>query len=231
MARILGYIATSLDGFIAAPDDGLDWLLKYDTADFGGGISVSYAAATLTNSTISGNSGGGIGGGSYPILRITNSTITRNSGGGVVNGYLGDLTLERTLISGNTGRPGAAEVDNDPELEGRVQAANFNLFGHSGLTNAQAIDGFTPGPTDITATSNGNDPTALPNILNTTLANNGGPTRTHALVAGSPAIDTVTDGTCPPPNQDQRGVRRPKDGNGDGAEICDTGSFERRPRE
>lgn len=36
MARILGYIATSLDGFIAAPDDGLDWLLKYDTPDFAG---------------------------------------------------------------------------------------------------------------------------------------------------------------------------------------------------
>lgn len=35
MARILGYIATSLDGFIARPDGGLDWLMKYDTRDFG----------------------------------------------------------------------------------------------------------------------------------------------------------------------------------------------------
>ncbi|HKH21737.1 MAG TPA: Arm DNA-binding domain-containing protein [Gammaproteobacteria bacterium] len=71
-------------------------------------------------------------------------------------------------------------------------------------------------------------PTALINILNTTLANNGGPARTHALVGGSPAIDTVTDGTCPPPRRDQRGVRRPQDGDNDGAAICDTGSFERR---
>jgi hypothetical protein len=68
----------------------------------------------------------------------------------------------------------------------------------------------------------------LSKILDTGLANNGGPTRTHALVAGSPAIDTVTDGTCPPPARDQRGVRRPQDGNHDGAAICDTGSFERR---
>jgi len=35
MARIVGYIATSLDGFIADPDDGLDWLFKYDTMDLG----------------------------------------------------------------------------------------------------------------------------------------------------------------------------------------------------
>ncbi|MEI6665188.1 MAG: dihydrofolate reductase family protein [Chloroflexota bacterium] len=35
MARILGYIATSLDGFIATPDDGLDWLFKYDGMDLG----------------------------------------------------------------------------------------------------------------------------------------------------------------------------------------------------
>ncbi|WP_333612455.1 hypothetical protein [Brevundimonas bullata] len=35
MARILGYIATSLDGFIAAPDDSLDWLFRYEGMDLG----------------------------------------------------------------------------------------------------------------------------------------------------------------------------------------------------
>jgi len=35
MARIFGYIATSLDGFIAAPGDSLDWLFKYDGMDLG----------------------------------------------------------------------------------------------------------------------------------------------------------------------------------------------------
>lgn len=35
MARILGYIATSLDGFIAAPDDSLDWLFAYGDLDLG----------------------------------------------------------------------------------------------------------------------------------------------------------------------------------------------------
>jgi len=35
LARILGYIATSLDGFIATSDDGLDWLFKYDGMNLG----------------------------------------------------------------------------------------------------------------------------------------------------------------------------------------------------
>ncbi|HKH20293.1 MAG TPA: choice-of-anchor Q domain-containing protein, partial [Gammaproteobacteria bacterium] len=65
-------------------------------------------------------------------------------------------------------------------------------------------------------------------ILNTTLANNGGPTLTHALPATSPAVDAVTNvNTCPPPAQDQRGVTRPQDGNGDGGVACDIGSYER----
>jgi dihydrofolate reductase len=36
MARILGYIAASLDGFIATKEGSLDWLFKYDDPDFGG---------------------------------------------------------------------------------------------------------------------------------------------------------------------------------------------------
>jgi dihydrofolate reductase len=35
MARILGYIATSLDGLIATEDDNLDWLFKYDDMNLG----------------------------------------------------------------------------------------------------------------------------------------------------------------------------------------------------
>jgi hypothetical protein len=50
------------------------------------------------------------------------------------------------------------------------------------------------------------------------LADNGGPTETHALAPGSPAIDAADTGTCPA--TDQRGVARPQ-----GA-ACDVGSFE-----
>jgi hypothetical protein len=68
----------------------------------------------------------------------------------------------------------------------------------------------------------------LSEILDTGLGNNGGPTRTHEVVVDNPAIDATNNGTCPPPARDQRGVRRPQDGNHDGAAICDTGAFERR---
>ena len=53
------------------------------------------------------------------------------------------------------------------------------------------------------------------------LADNGGPTLTHALLAGSPAIDAADDGVCPA--TDQRGVPRPQ-----GA-ACDVGAFEYEP--
>lgn len=61
-----------------------------------------------------------------------------------------------------------------------------------------------------------------------TLANNGGPSRTHKLVDGSNAIDTaVTVGVrvkCP--KVDQRGYARMIDGNSDGVALCDIGAYE-----
>ena len=67
-----------------------------------------------------------------------------------------------------------------------VNANNFNLFGTNG--NA-GVSGFTPGPTDIVPG------VSLAQILGP-LKNNGGPTQTHALLAGSPAIDAGDPGGC-----------------------------------
>jgi hypothetical protein len=54
------------------------------------------------------------------------------------------------------------------------------------------------------------------------LADNGGPTHTHALLAGSPALDagTCTDHLGSTVTHDQRGVARPQ------ALACDIGAFE-----
>src|SRR6266567_5540427 len=57
------------------------------------------------------------------------------------------------------------------------------------------------------------------------LANNGGPTQTHARLPGSPAID-VGSSDCPPPATDQRGVSRPQDVDGFAGAVCDIGAFE-----
>jgi hypothetical protein len=204
----------------------------------GGGLSVGYSStAFLTNSTVANNTadfGGGIGigaAGSGSSVALVNSTLSGNAaavdGGGIWHSIDAALTLTHTLISGNTAIRGA-ELCSTRYSYG-VRAGDLNLIGHKGLTNARAFRNFTPGATDITATSDGNTRKALNAILNTNLNKNGGPTRTHALVAGSPAIDAINNGTCPPPVQDQRGILRPKDGNGDGGVACDIGSFERNP--
>ena len=212
-----------------------------NAAIHGGGVynaPGSYGAGggslTITNSTISGNtatdSGGGVS--SYG-LTINNSTISGNtainSGGGVDNslscfycGY-GVLTLNNSLIAGNQAAVGP-EIQSATTLPlNTVIANNFNLFGSNG--NA-GVTGFTPGPTDIVPPAG----FQLTQILGP-LANNGGPTDTHALVPGSPAIDTVDPGGCRDSQgalllTDQRGFARHVDGNSDGTIRCDIGAFE-----
>jgi Ca2+-binding RTX toxin-like protein len=160
------------------------------------------------------------------MVTLTNTTLSGNSatyGGGVYNHAFSSgtsvVTLARSLLSGNTA-PKGAEVYN---FTATITANDYNLLGYNGLTNAQAFVNFTPSGSDLTATSDGTTPKALSAILNTTLANNGGPTKTHNLVAGSPAIDVFFT-ACPA--TDQRGFLRPVDGNGDTIATCDIGAVE-----
>ncbi|MBI4489334.1 MAG: hypothetical protein HY694_09640, partial [Deltaproteobacteria bacterium] len=150
---------------------------------------------------------------------IENSTITGNKadyGGGVYNAINGTLTLNRSLISGN-------KADEGPEIDngGTVTANNFNLFGANG--NA-GVTGFAPGATDIVP-----GPGVTVSKILGPLKNNGGPTKTHALKPGSPAIDAIPslDPGCT--GKDQRGVDRPQDGDGDTIARCDVGAFEGPP--
>ncbi|MCL4861265.1 MAG: hypothetical protein KJZ93_17750, partial [Caldilineaceae bacterium] len=190
----------------------------------GAGIS-NGGTLTINNSTVSGNSSFDVGGGiaNYGNVTISDSTISGNTathdGGGIRNSS-GSLTLQRSLISGNQAGLGAeilafggcvsAADANAPTClasASTINSADVNLFSHDGLTNAQAFYGFTPDGDDIVATSDGTAPTALSAILDTTLQVNApGDTATHALVAGSPAVDANTSG----PATDQRGVSRPQ---------------------
>jgi hypothetical protein len=174
---------------------------------YGGGIYDRSSETLVENSTISGNKaayGGGIF--NRATLTISNSTIAKNTavdGGGILN--VRHLTLKRSLISGNQAFVGREIDDFDT-----VTKNNYNLFGTNGH---DGVIGFSPGPTDIVPGG------GLGSILGP-LANNGGPTQTHALVSGSPALDAApADGDCPA--ADQRGVARPQ-----GA-SCDIGSFEK----
>jgi CSLREA domain-containing protein len=188
-----------------------------DSSATGGGIcngAYGYAGtATITNSTVSGNTAGVAGGGihnqQYSTLLLTNSTVTGNTaptGGGINHG--GTLTLTNALVAANT----AADEANGPDLFVMSFVTGITAVGHSLIGSAS---GHT-----IPNGTNGNIVGVAPAALHLgALEDNGGPTRTHALLAGSPALDAGTPGACPA--ADQRGVTRPQ------GSACDIGAFER----
>lgn len=207
--------------------------------------------AALVRSTVSGNVGGAEGGAGGVLAidsEVTNSTISGNSGGSSMdNGMttptaggvfsIGSL-IRASTITDNTstaldGAPaGGLYADADTHLRGTIVAGNRGpARGGQDCAGRIMSDGFlliakTSGCTITSRSSDilGRDPRLGP------LADNGGPTRTHALRAGSPAIDAwsvlrgPTRAGCPA--IDQRGVRRPAtDGHHDPAR-CDIGSVE-----
>ena len=182
------------------------------TGDGGGALYIFGTTDTtnITNSTISGNSArfGGAIATYYGTLDISHSTITGNTdtsvdGSGGLYLYEAVTSLSHTIVSGNSG-PGVDEISFSG---GSLTLNDYNLLGDSSKNNSDAFSGFAvPVGTDITATSDGTNPTALASILDTTIADNGGPTLTHALVAGSPAIDTGNPVVASPPANDQRGI-------------------------
>lgn len=187
---------------------------------------------TILNSTVSGNTadntgeegdfyGGGIFNG-LGLTRILFSTVTGNqaaiSGGGVYSGGSFDnrratTEVEGSLIWGNTLSDGTTpdDVAADSTVT-RYDSLGYNLVGTAGV-NVDFSSEFNQ-TTDQTAVPVGTWLGAL--------QDNDGPTHTHALLAGSPAIDagTCTDHTDATIATDQRGVSRPQ------GTACDVGAFE-----
>lgn len=155
----------------------------------GGGVTAGGSLTFVKYSTVSGNfapKGGGIAavssGTADGTAMVKSSTIVFNQasekGGGVLSVASRSLVLSHALIAGNTAMSQPSEVD---EGTGTVIADDFNMFGYNG--NAATV-GFQPGTKDIVPSS------SLGSILDAELRNNGGATDTHALIAGSPAIDS-----------------------------------------
>ena len=188
----------------------------------GGGVYV-LGDLTMTNSTVSGNSidnpgidmGGGIVAAIDPAetdgttLEIVNSTIAGNSvpatgmGGGlaVVNptpGVVTTVDVRNTIVAANTA--GDATMD-------------------CSLLSLPTSDNNLASDASCQFTDEGSLQSTDPQIG--ALADNGGPTDTRALQAGSPAIDAGTNVDCPA--ADQRGTARPQGVN------CDIGAYERVP--
>jgi RTX calcium-binding nonapeptide repeat (4 copies) len=178
------------------------------TASYGGGIAnAGTAVMSLANVTISGNraegDGGGIDQGLGGLANLENVTIAGNTadtdgdaggGGGVLvaPGTVlepeGTFNLRNTIIAGNSdiSPPGVGQAH---DCGGTLRSQGHNLIGDGGGC------GFAPRGTDLTGVA----PRLGP------LANNGGLTFTHALGAGSPAINAGGPGATA---TDQRGVPR-----------------------
>ena len=180
------------------------------TAENGGGISTVSGSVTLTSSTVSGNTsalgGGGISTESGSVT-LTVSTVSGNtseeSGGGIRTGILTAVTLTSSTISGNvTAGPGGGFYNAFDQTLGTFTVDNSIIAGNEddgtapdllpkrpafALTINDSLVGDTSGSGIGGTTGTGNllnvDPLLAP------LANNGGPTKTHALLSGSPAID------------------------------------------
>ena len=208
----------------------------------GGGIynnggNVAIRQSTLEGNTVSFNGdGGGIANvGAAATLSLSNDTISGNHafiGGGVFN-LGGTASLRNVTISANgfTGGGEGGGIDNyagSMEVANTLFANNFANCGRSFLSLGHNLDTdgscALSGPGDVSAVP----PQSIDALLGP-LQDNGGATRTYALLAGSPAIDGASDDQCE--SLDQRGVSRPQDGNGDGIATCDIGAFEAEPGE
>jgi len=155
-----------------------------------------------------------LGGVSVPV-EVSNSTIADNQG----------CSLSAVFWRFNSSIKGTL-LDN-PDSPGNCLGGGGSL-GHN--LDSDGSCGFT-------------DPTDLSNVdpLLGSLQGNGGPTPTHALQLGSPAIDAIPAADCTYDHdgdpgtsevaltKDQRGAMRPREGNGGAPSGCDIGAYEVAP--
>jgi CSLREA domain-containing protein len=187
-------------------------LVSDNEARFAGALVLNFDVdALIENTTISGNRGnpGALLNDGGSMLVLVNSTITRNGAsqgttnvGGIqdVHGGFGLTFLSNTIVSGNG--PGFSADDCDRA----TSVGGGNIVGDSARCH------FDADPSDQLDVDPGLGD----------LADNGGFTRTH--LPGAAAIDHASAAACPA--DDQRGLPRPVDGDGDGEAACDIGSVE-----
>jgi CSLREA domain-containing protein len=169
----------------------------------GGGLFLgSGQQALILNCTFSGNAAGDEGGGLYGAAdtKVWSTTFANNytgtAGGAIYNSWAIRIANSIIAASSNGGNCAGNEFDSGNR--------NIDTDGTCELD----------GPSD----QEGIDPQLAP------LADNGGPSPTHAITPTSPAIDSGNGSICP--EVDQRGLTRPADGNNDGNPICDIGAYE-----
>lgn len=204
-----------------------------DAGVFAYDIANAAVVVRITNTTISGNTVVGsqaAGAGLYAVgaplgVALNNVTLADNDvvattgigGGFAVDGA--EIRLANTLVAGNTAPtgPDCAAIAATDGAVGIITSAGFNLVSNGGGCAIDAMAG------DQVGTA------AAPiDALLGPLGDNGGGSRTHALLLNSPAIDAANfgSGSVNCGTTDQRGQPRPRDGDRSGTAECDIGAYE-----
>ncbi len=180
----------------------------------------------INNTTISGNSATGYGGGAWlDGVELNNVTVTNNrgdagnygtgSGGGIHSSNDLATYLRNTIVAGNVRGSGSTASDLDGTFNSSKSYNNLiGTGGSAGLTGG--VQGNLTGVAD---------PRLGP------LANNSGMTQTHALLPGSPALDAGNNAYAPG-DFDQRGSSFPRTADAADAGVVktvDIGAFEASP--
>lgn len=193
----------------------------------GGGVYSLYGVTKIVDSTIALNSASGArGGGVLEVqadMTVVNSTIAGNSaatGGGLDDAAFYSDTIRNTLIAANTATTAS------PDLATTATSGGHNLVGDGtgapGFVNGSNGDkvGTAQNPIDAKLDTDQGRPACK---------DNGGPTQTIAILAGSPAADAGSDSVLGAPDNlttDQRGPGHARE---QGAHV-DIGAFEKAPK-
>jgi uncharacterized repeat protein (TIGR01451 family)/CSLREA domain-containing protein len=183
-------------------------------ANSGGGLhNDASATATVLRSTISGNAAPAFAAGiaNFGSLIVRSSTVTRNSGsaanyGGIWSDPAPGAQVANSIIAGNV-------ANADDNCGGNVVSGGYNLSDSSGCDFSAAGDVAVPRDR------------LFVEVFEQELKDNGGPTKTHALIARGRAADA---GYCPGETTDQRGFARPVDDPAmpNALDACDIGAYE-----
>jgi len=210
---------------------------NHAASDEGGAIYDDFGDLEIEKSTFANNSSSYYGGAIYydsgDGLQLTNTTFDGNQGieGGALymgtTASTGSVNLLNDTLTRNTAYEGGGiyEPERANAIENTIVAGNFGGFTSSGggdcyfkeAASAETADKGGNIDSDGTCFSDsvaGDDTGVNPGLA--TLANNGGPTETDELLAGSPAIGRGISVFCPA--TDQRGAPRPA--------PCDSGAYQ-----
>ena len=185
----------------------------------GGGIfhAATAQAMIVDSSTVSGNGQWGIVSDRRSNLLISNSTISNNTGGGVINAS-GQVTVRNCTIASNqdpnfsggiANLGGGTSIISNTIVSGNQTAGSPRDVNGSFASAGYNLIGIVGDATGVTNGVNGDQVGTLANPIDPRLGpltNNGGPTLTRALLAGSPANNSGNPDFVPPPDTDQRGT-------------------------